>query len=94
MLVLNVARQRAHGDLDEALNSWLGADLSILEHEGRPVWNGDPDVLHARSATAREAETWRDAWQDLDAAIAGSGDPPRPVYLVPASGAAPAAIGG
>nr|WP_321983908.1 hypothetical protein [uncultured Lichenicoccus sp.] len=89
VLVLNVDRQRAHRDLDEALNSWLGADLSMLEHEGRPIWNGDPDALHARTATSDEAEAWRGAWQhERDPE-----DQLRPVYLVAAAGASPLAIG-
>ena len=83
VLVLNVPRQRAQRDLDEALNSWLGADLSMLEHDGQPVWNGDPDALHVRSATSDEAETWRDAWQDRCSGAPDAGAVAMPVYLVP-----------
>ena len=82
VLVVNMPRQRAHHVLDEALNSWLGADLTVRQHNGQPIWNGDPDALHARTATNDEAQTWHSAWPDRPT-VASDADPePRPVYLV------------
>ncbi len=86
ILVMNVTPQSPHHQLDEALNSWLGADLSTLEHDGQPVWNGDPDALHARAATVDEAATWRRRQEMPEDAAA-----PVPVYLVAASRLAVAA---
>ena len=84
VLVLNIPPERAQRDLDEALNSWLGADLAMREHDGQPVWNGDPDALHVRTATTDEADTWHHAWRHRDVGLPPAGVGPRPVYLVPA----------
>jgi hypothetical protein len=41
--------------IDEALDTWLGGDLCILESEGRPLWSGDRDALRVREASPDEA---------------------------------------
>jgi hypothetical protein len=55
------AKDRRDSDLaeiDEELDTWLGADLQTLHHEGHPLWNGDRDRVHVRDATTDEAEHW------------------------------------
>ena len=49
-------RERA---IDEALDTWLGKDLSTLESGGHPLWDGDRDALHVREASADEAAIFR-----------------------------------
>jgi hypothetical protein len=49
-------RRRA---LEEALDTWLGEDLSTLESGGQPLWDGDRDALRVREASADEAVIFR-----------------------------------
>ena len=45
--------------IHEALDTWLGEDLSTLESGGHPLWDGDRDALHVREAFADEAAIFR-----------------------------------
>jgi hypothetical protein len=62
-------------EIDEALETWLGEDLLVLEdaESGVPLWDGDENTLCVRQATADEAAAWN---ASLEAAMnSGEHDP-------------------
>ena len=53
----------------------LQADLMVLEHEGRPLWDGEGELL-VREARPEEAS----AWQASFARACGGGDDAQVTY--------------
>ena len=47
-----------HCEIDEALDTWLGADLRALEHNARPLWTGKKRDLDIRAANLDEISRW------------------------------------
>jgi hypothetical protein len=87
MADLSEDARRAHElqEIDEAIATWLGADLRALEHDGRPLWNGDPSQLSVREATADEAAKWHSSYKEAVASgEVDAGDEEWAAYLVPA----------
>jgi len=53
--------------IDDALATYLGQDLRIMEDGSRqPLWDGDDAHIHVRKATSDEAERWE---HSLSAAV-------------------------
>jgi hypothetical protein len=46
-------------EVEASFDTWLGQDLLVLEHNGKPLWNGDKENLQVREANPQEAATWR-----------------------------------
>jgi hypothetical protein len=75
-------------EIDEALETWLGADLMTLQHEnGQVLWNGAYEAIHVRPAIEEEVARWQ-ACRD-EAVRSGDEEPADAetlvVYLVPVS---------
>jgi hypothetical protein len=71
------------GEIEEALDTWMGEDLQALKSGGRPLWNGDRTQVSIREATTDEAAKWHISWRDvIDAGDQDAGDESWAVYLV------------
>src|ERR1700755_2165547 len=51
-------------EMDQALDTWLGAHLCVLESDGRALWAGDSRDLDVREASAAEVEQWHNTRRD------------------------------
>jgi hypothetical protein len=73
-------------EIDEALDTWLGAELQCLEHDFHGVWGGDRSDIVIREATTNEAARWRASLQDAIAmGEQDTGNEDWLVYLIPVS---------
>jgi hypothetical protein len=73
-------------EIDDALDTWLGEDLAVLETDGRPLWSGDRSALEIREAKADEAERWQAKSRAAVATgDADAGDESFLIWLVPVS---------
>jgi hypothetical protein len=45
-------------EIDQLLDTWLGNDLRVLEHNGQPLWTGDRNDIAIREARIEEADQW------------------------------------
>jgi hypothetical protein len=72
------------GDTKEDLDSWLGEDLEVLQHNGTPLWDGDKANAYVREAWPEEAAVWNASLkQAIDSGEEDPGD--LVAYLVPVS---------
>jgi hypothetical protein len=69
--------------IDEALEAWLGEDLTGLQHDGAPLWTGDYRDLEIREARVDEAARWHSSHQmALDSGEQDAGEEDWLVFLV------------
>ena len=74
-------------EIEDALDTWLGSDLTCLQHDGRSLWDGkDRGQVSVREATADETAKWRSSYHDAVASgVTDSETTDWAVYLVSVS---------
>src|SRR5262249_43386404 len=76
-------------EIEQALHTYLGDELTALEAEdrpGQPIWDGDRATISIRRATDAEAAVWRQSLTDREVRSEDDQAPPNErdwlLYLV------------